>query len=251
MSARIGVPPCFFHPDPTRPIFKGKRLLYFEESLLKWAKLEGAELILLPTLEGSSSTEKQAKSIDGLLLQGGSDVSPESYGETPIQKEWSGDFYRDQIEIALIKECLKQKKPILAVCRGLQILNVALGGTLIQDIQTQNPSAFPHKIWERYDKNFHEILFEPGRLSKIYGKIQNAKVNSIHHQAISKLGAGLLIEARSSSDQIIEAVSLPEEDFVFGIQWHPEFQSKNDSDLLDPKPLLREFLKAAKDVAHH
>src|SRR5260221_11341194 len=124
---KIGISACFFHPDPLRPIFKGKTLLYLEQSLSHWIMSEGAQPWLIPTPAPGSQVSLGGliEGLDGLVLQGGSDVSPQSYGETPLKPEWSGDFVRDQYEIALVKEFRLQAKPVLGICLAAQLLNVA------------------------------------------------------------------------------------------------------------------------------
>jgi putative glutamine amidotransferase len=245
---RIGLSSCFFHSDPKRPIFKGKTLLYLEQSLSHWVMREGALAFMIPAppKEGGLRLRDWAEDLDGLVLQGGSDVSPESYGEKAIKPEWQGDFVRDQYEIELFREFHRLAKPVLGVCRGAQLLNVAHGGTLIQDIGTQVPGARVHRDWEIYDQNFHNIVIErESELGQLYPDQRLGKVNSIHHQAIKDLGQGLSVEARSETDGIIEAIRGTEGAWVYAVQWHPEFQDPADSSLLDCRPILQRFLKEA------
>ena len=249
---RIGISACFFPADPQRAVFKGKTLLYVVQPMSDWLQSEGVLTYLIPTLppNGAIKIQDVVKDLDGLVLEGGSDVSPKSYGEIPLKPEWSGDLARDEYEMALIREFRAQKKPVLGICRGLQILNVALGGTLYQDIQTQVqvPGALNHRNWDIYDQNFHDIEFEPGSyLAGIYDGVKKATVNSVHHQAIKDLAPGLKIDARSSADGIIEAIHMPGEDYLVAVQWHPEFQSSADSRLLlATPPLLKDFLAKVK-----
>jgi putative glutamine amidotransferase len=245
---RIGCSACFFHADPTRPIFKGKTLLYLEQSLAHWVMSEGALAYLMPALLPDSGVrlKEMVADLDGLVLQGGSDVAPQTYGEMPLRSEWSGDAVRDRYEIDLVEECLRQRKPILGICRGAQLLNVALGGTLYQDIQAQVPGARVHRNWQVYDQLFHEIRIQEGSLlRKLYPGKQLALVNSVHHQGLKALGRGLEVEAAAAEDGVIEAVRLQGEVFAFACQWHPEFQDPADQSLLDCKPILKEFLEAA------
>lgn len=249
---RIGISACFFHADPKRPIFKGKTLLYIEESLARWAQSQGAIVYMIPSTATSHAIQPQdyASDLDGLILHGGSDVSPKSYGEEPLKPEWAGDYVRDQYEIALLREFMTFGKPVMGICRGAQLLNVALGGTLIQDIPTQIPSAGDHRNWEIYDQNFHEIAIEPGsKLSKIYQGSPVRRVNSIHHQALGRLGKDLRVEARSVGDDLVEAIRLDPRvclGEVFAVQWHPEFHDTQDRTLLDSGPLMNYFLDSVK-----
>jgi putative glutamine amidotransferase len=243
---RIGLSACFFHADPKRNLFKGKTLLYAEESMLQWLMAGGAIPILLPRVTGPLSMSDLIEGIDGLVLQGGADMSPRHYGEEPLRPEWEGDHARDVYEIDLIRLCLAADKPVLGVCRGAQVLNVALGGTLYQDIETLHPGARVHRNWDIYDEHAHEISFERGSLLERWyaGLSGPPRVNSVHHQGLKTLGAGLAIEARSMPDGVIEAVRYegPNGAFAYGVQWHPEFIKAGTTDLLDPQVLLRAFL---------
>lgn len=250
MSARprIGISACFFHADPQRAIFKGKTLQYLEQSLAHWVMSQGAIAYMIPAPAGDAEVgfADLVDGLDGLVLQGGSDVSPKSYRETAIKPEWNGDFIRDQYEIALFEEFTRQGKPVLGVCRGAQLLNVAFGGTLYQDIETQVLGARNHRNWEIYDQNFHAIQIEPkSGLANLYPGVISARVNSVHHQAIKDVGKGLVVEARSE-DGVIEAIRAEGLPYVFAVQWHPEFQDPADRSLFDSRPILNEFLSHAR-----
>ena len=238
---RIGISACFFHSDPKRPIFKGKTLQYLEQSMAHWVISEGVIAYMIPMPPACVSMRDWVLDLDGLVLQGGSDVSPKSYGQKALKPEWEGDYIRDQYEMELFHEFHAQKKPVLGICRGAQLINVACGGTVHQDIATHVPGSLTHRDWEIYDQNFHEINID----SKIFPGVKVAKVNSIHHQGIEKLGKNLVVEATSEKDAIIEAVRGTEGSFVYAVQWHPEFQDPKDKSLLDCKPLLKAFLKEA------
>ena len=196
MSPRlqIGISACFFHADPARPIFTGKTLQYLEQSMAHWVMSTGALAVMIPcpageTRRGDATLDDYARWLGGLVLQGGSDVWPGSYGETPLDPRWTGDWLRDEYELALLQAFTREGKPVLGVCRGLQLLNVAYGGTLYQDIATQRPEALRHRDPGLYDRNFHEIELLPGsRLAALYPGLVTARVNSVHHQAIKDLG---------------------------------------------------------------
>jgi len=251
MSTRplaIGVSAGFFYRDPQRPLFKDKTLVFFEESLTHWLAEHGAFAVLIPTLpeRGTLTLNDWVAQLDGMLLAGGTDVAPENYGESPIRPEWAGDPFRDQYESNLIREFRRQKKPILGICRGLQILNVALGGSMYQDIATQVPETLSHRVWEIYDRNFHEITFTEGsRLREIFPTRTGGKIISVHHQAVKRVAPGLRVEALGT-DGIIESVRNVDGSFAVGYQWHPEFQDAGDSTLLPGTPLLNEFLTEAR-----
>lgn len=242
---RIGFSACFFHPDPTRPIFRGKTLLYLEQSMANWMMQHGAIPFLIPTPAGKINHQDILEHLDGLVLQGGTDLSPDSYQETPLKPEWSGDPIRDDYELKLIRQSINMDKPVLGICRGLQLVNVAFGGALYQDIATQNPNAQTHRDADRYDQLNHLISFQPDSLlAKWYDNNKcEPRVNSVHHQGIKRLGQGLKVEAVSVPDQLIEAISYDSPDrFIFAVQWHPEFHSNSKQPLLDPAPILEYFL---------
>jgi putative glutamine amidotransferase len=138
---KIGISACFFHPDPQRAVFKGKTLQYVEQEMAHWVMQKDAMALMIPSPEGDSrrpgsrvSVGDYARELDGLVLMGGSDVSPESYGEKPLKPEWTGDRIRDDYEIALLRSFIAAGRPVLGVCRGAQVINVGQGGTLYQDI---------------------------------------------------------------------------------------------------------------------
>jgi putative glutamine amidotransferase len=132
------------------------------------------------------------------------------------------------------------------VCRGAQVINVALGGTLYQDLATQRPDALDHRHWAIYEQNCHAVSFVPGTpLARLYPGKNVVKTNSIHHQAVKDLGRELVIEARSEPDRMVEAVRWTGPSYVFGVQWHPEFHDPSDRSLLDDTPILDDFLRHA------
>jgi putative glutamine amidotransferase len=251
---RIGISSCFFHPDAERQIFKGKTLLYLEQSMAWWVQAGGALAYLVPTAKPDAeiTPADYARDLDGLLLHGGSDVCPRTYGEAPLRPEWEGDEVRDRYEIELVRAFLADAKPVLGICRGHQILNVAFGGTLWQDQREQGATERVHRSQELYDHNLHGIDIMPGTgLADLYPGQATAVVNSIHHQAVKDVGDGLVVEARSSDDGIVEAVRLADDvaegRYVVGVQWHPEFfEGVDDGTMLDNGPLLAEFLDAAR-----
>lgn len=242
---RLGVSPCFFHADPQRAVFKGKTLLYLEESMAHWLETGEALVYMLPSTRRTDGLKDLLQQMDGLVLQGGSDIAPGTYGETPLKPEWGGDAVRDAYEIALIRIAMELNKPVLGVCRGAQIINVALGGTMYQDIQTQQREAGVHRDWNVYDQLFHDIRFVPNSgLAQLYPGHTGGRVNTVHHQALKKLGRGLRVEAHSSEDGIIEAVRAEGPAYVFGVQWHPEFMDPKAPNLLASQPILNDFLRA-------
>lgn len=248
---QIGISASFSLPDPARPIFTGKTLQYLEQSMAQWVMSTGALAVMIPspageTRRGDATLDDYARWLGGLVLQGGSDVWPGSYGETPLDDRWTGDRIRDEYELALVRAFTRAGKPVLGVCRGLQLLNVAYGGTLYQDIATQRPEALRHRDAALYDRNVHEVELLPGsRLAALYPGVVTARVNSVHHQAIKDLAPGLVAEARSPRDGLIEAVRRPGDGFVAAVQWHPEY-TRAELGTLDDAPILRDFLDAVR-----
>jgi putative glutamine amidotransferase len=249
---RIGLSPRILHHPPAELGFRNKTLQYLEQTIAHWIMRHHALAFMLPSIEidniecSSVCVSDYVAEIDGLVLQGGADVSPISYGETPSRPEWSGDRVRDLYEIDLFRECVVQGKPVLGLCRGLQLINVALGGSLHQDIATDHPAAIPHVDPLLYDRHRHAIRIEMGsRLAHLYGGKLEHLVSSIHHQAIKQLGRDLVIEAVSADDGIIEAIRMRGECYVTGFQWHPEFHA-DIIGLLDSSPILDDFLAAAR-----
>jgi putative glutamine amidotransferase len=254
---KIGLSACFFHPDAKRDLFKGKTLQYSEQSILHWVMSQEARgrpaaiAVMIPSPDGDTRRGKVsaadfARELDGLVLQGGADVCPASYDEAPLRPEWNGDRVRDLYEIDLMRAFMAADKPVLGICRGAQLINVAFGGTLFQDVRTQNPQALEHRNWALYDRHFHAMRVEPDSgLSRWFEPGIEYRVNSVHHQAVKDVGAGLAVEARSIPDGMVEAIRHTGKAWVLGLQWHPEFQDPADTGLIDNSPILREFLKQA------
>ena len=231
---RIGVSPRLLHPQPgARGVFT-KMLHYVEDGIARWLQSREALLFVLPL---SDRAADYAGALDGLVLQGGADISPLAYGEQPLKPEWAGDALRDGYEIELVRAFTAAQKPVLGICRGAQLINVALGGTLHQDI--------PAHRSDEYDQHAHEVRLEPGSgLARLYGETGPRRVVSIHHQAIKRLAPGLVVEARAE-DGVIEAVRGTGASYVCAVQWHPEFHGGRHG-FLDGGPLLDEFLRAAR-----
>ena len=179
--------------------------------------------------------------VDGLLLTGGNDVAPVLYGETKETFCGENDPRRDRMEARLIELALQADKPVFGICRGLQILNVVLGGTLYQDLKTQTGTEITHSMDKPYDRTVHEVNILPDTpLAALYGPGTLA-VNSRHHQGIKGLAPALRAQA-VASDGLIEAVYLPEYRFVQAVQWHPEHRWQ----AAESQSLLRSFVDACR-----
>jgi putative glutamine amidotransferase len=161
--------------------------------------------------------------LDGLILTGGGDIEPERFGESRHVAVDDVSPARDDLEIGLTQRALHDDVPLFAICRGIQVLNVALGGTLVQDIPSEWPNALVHSQTAPRHEPTHavKVMGEGTRLGRVLGTLE-VDVNSMHHQAIKRLGEGLR-EVAWAPDGIVEGVEMPGEDrFVLGVQWHPE-----------------------------
>ena len=251
---KIGVSARLLYPDARRPFLPTKSVQYLEQSVANWIMSGEVLAFMIPEMSLSSPHFPKAlrikhyvDALDGLLLQGGADMSPKSYGEAPINPIWAGDEVRDAYEIELFHEFVSQGKPVFGICRGHQVINVALGGSLYQDIDTQCPGKSCHRDDVKYDQTFHEMrILQNTWLSRLYPQVQVARINTIHHQAIKALGEGLVVEAMSEPDGMVEAIRWEGHSFVVGVQWHPEFMDPGDKALLDGRPLLKAFLAACE-----
>jgi putative glutamine amidotransferase len=160
--------------------------------------------------------------LDGLVLSGGGDLDPAHYGAAPHATLGSVSPRRDTFELALAREALLRDLPLLAICRGQQLLNVARGGTLLRDIPSELRGATEHDSRGPRSRCLHEVQLLPDtRLRAILGR-DTLAVNSFHHQAVDRLGDGMVIAARCPADGVVEAVEMPSYRFVVGVQWHPE-----------------------------
>jgi gamma-glutamyl-gamma-aminobutyrate hydrolase PuuD len=252
----IGVSARIFHPEAGAKGLRSKNLQYLEESIAQWVMSRDVLVFMIPTVNtdgllhpSNIRLRDYARHLDGLVLQGGADVSPQSYAETPTRPEWSGDRARDMYELELLHEFVEAGKPVLGICRGCQLINVAFGGSLYQDIASDVPDAMAH-VHDDYDRHRHEIVFPEGaslgRMLKM--RSGQALVNSIHHQAVKSLGRDMTVEARSVPDGMVEAIRYTKAPFVMGLQWHPEFHRAGGVELLDCTPILDNFLRVARET---
>lgn len=182
--------------------------------------------VILPT--GIDNDVKQLSTmLDGLLLTGGGDINPMIFGEEPHKHLEEVSPSRDSIEIAIFREMLKLNKPILGICRGLQIINIALGGNMYQDIYSQRdvPLLQHSQKAHRYHQS-HFVQVKKGSLLESISNTEQIKVNSYHHQAVKDVPLPLIISG-VASDGTIEAIESTEHPFVLGVQWHPEGLAEN------------------------
>lgn len=224
-----------------------KDLLGAERNLVDLvAERGGLPLILAhPSSFGRAALRRLASrmvdSIEALLLQGGGDLAPQWYGAGAAAGA-AGDLARDEFELALLEAALVAGKPVLGICRGCQLLNVAHGGSLFRDLQTERAQGISHSDRQRYDDYSHGVRLAPaGVLAACYGRDQG-QVTSAHSQGIAALAGGLCAEAWCSEDGLIEALR-SDSGWAVGVQWHPELQRDKPA-LLPPAPLFDAFLAA-------
>jgi putative glutamine amidotransferase len=223
----IGIP-CFamVRADTGRPIYASN------QAYARAVAHAGGIPVLIPSLADLPDASAIAGWMDGLLLAGGSDLDPSLYGEAPVPESSASDPERDRLELALVRLALDQDLPIFGVCRGLQVLNVARGGSLYQHVPAERPSNIDHEQAGQPKRTHiaHGISVEPGsRLASILGdELTVTGVNSFHHQAAKRLGEGLKVTA-VAEDGIIEAVEMADSPFVLAVQYHPEELVVSDS----------------------
>jgi putative glutamine amidotransferase len=198
-------------------------------------------------LEVTESPRKVLTEIDGLLLTGGGDIDPVFYREERHPSTDDAEPGRDEFEIDLARRAIAVDLPTLAICRGVQVLNVAAGGTLVQDIPSTIASELRHSIEQPKDEVAHEVRVAPeSRLAWALGPVVEVsgtcRVNSRHHQSVGRLG-DRLVSSATATDGVIEAIEKPESRFCVGVQWHPENFWRTG----EFSPLFGAFVEAARE----
>jgi putative glutamine amidotransferase len=195
---------------------------YVNSAYLHAVQHAGGVPVPLPPQLSAASLRQIGAELQGLLLTGGGDVDPALFGQAPHPTLYDVAPSRDTLETSVLNLALGRGVPVLAVCRGIQVLNVALGGTLYQDVAAEPGTEIPHSQKEPRDQPTHKVKVTPGsRLAETLG-IDEIEVNSMHHQAIHRLGRGLTAVAWAP-DQLVEGAEIDDPArFVLGVQWHPE-----------------------------
>jgi putative glutamine amidotransferase len=185
-------------------------------------KAGGLALMVAAEPELVRNPDQLLQRIDGLIVSGGVDVDPAFYGADPHPETKGCTPERDEFEIALIRRAAELDMPVLGVCRGMQVLNIAFGGTLIQHL----PETFGHEDHRRVPGNFdeadHDVRLTPDSLAAAAAGELLHTTKSHHHQGVDEVGAGLIVTGTSAVDDLVEAIELPDRRFVLGVQWHPE-----------------------------
>ena len=199
------------------------------EDYVRSVEQSGAVPVVLPPVSPEDVSALLDR-LDGVLLSGGVDVDPDLYGKPPHPKLGRVNRRRDDFELALTREARRRDVPILAICRGHQVLNVAAGGTLVQDIPSLLEGGMKHDGPGPRWRRAHRVeVTAPSRLREILGQ-DALSVNSIHHQGVDRVGGDLVVSARCPEDGVIEGLEMPGRRFVVAVQWHPEsFWNRPDS----------------------
>jgi len=202
-----------------RRLVDGRERVTLNTTYVRALESAGLVPLALPTMLAADRAGAALAAVRGLVLTGGEDVAPDRYGAAPHPRLGAVDPVRDAAEVALITAARARRLPILAICRGIQILNVALGGTLYQDLESERPSSVPHSD----EALRHTVRVEAGSLLERTLGTRLATVNSRHHQAIRDLAPGLKAVAWAD-DGVIEGAepANPNEAWIIAVQWHPE-----------------------------
>lgn len=222
----VGIPSYGSEKDPDDATLFTFRMT---QTYIQRLEAAGAAPFIIPLLQREPALRAIYETLDGLLLAGGGDVAPSFFGESPHPELESVNRDRDRVELTLLRWAFEDRLPILAICRGIQVLNVGAGGTLYQDIEDQIPDAGDHRHPKPkpYDYRAHEVAIEPdSRLSELMGGCKT-HVNSLHHQAVKDVAPGFRVTARAG-DQVIEGIELVDDHFAVGVQWHPELLAAED-----------------------
>lgn len=194
---------------------------FVSDAYIQAIKSCGGLPIVLPMVKSRIIIQEYVSLCDGFLFCGGADITPLLFGKEPTEGIGKTDIALDLFQIRLMKTILEAEKPVLAVCRGMQVLNVACGGTIYQDLQHVDFETINHMQTSVSRKDIsHRVNFAPKtRLQKLLGDF--AFTNSFHHQAIDQLGSRLIVSG-TTGDGIIESIEMPSHPYVVGVQWHPE-----------------------------
>jgi len=221
----------------------GLHLYSISQTYVRAVELGGGAPVVVPPHLEETRLRAIFDHLDGLLLSGGGDIHPSFFGEEDSGLLWFVDERRDRAELALARWALAEGLPMLAICRGNQVLNVVAGGTLIQDISTQLPGALSHSTIAGRPRSFvaHTVeVTANSRLAALVGAGELG-VNSAHHQAAKDVGAGLIVTARAP-DGIIEGLESPDHPFCVGVQWHPEAMTAS-------QPVMRRLFAGLVEAA--
>ena len=219
----------------------GEPLFILQERYARAVEAAGGVPLVLPVVPAYASLRAMIENLDGLVVSGGNfDIHPKFYGEKPIPALGAIKEQRTAFELGLIALALRRDMPLLGICGGAQAINVALGGSLYQDIDAQVPGHLEHQNSAMKDRGGHEVAIgEKTKLRRIVGK-PRLTVNTTHHQAVKALGKPLVVNA-TADDGLIEGIESAAHRFVLGVQWHPEFLVHRDA---AQRKIFTAFVKA-------
>lgn len=222
----------------------GTERIYLSRDYVDSIEKAGGIPFILPILTASQLIPEWVASVDGILFSGGEDINPLYFGEEPDPLLGEIHDPRDRFELLLFQEAVKQKKPIFGICRGAQLIAVAMGGSLWQELSRSAENCLKHSQQaDRHVATHHIDILAGSRLDAIFGK--KAKVNSYHHQSVKEAGGNGIITA-TAADGIIEAIDWSTHDhYCHAVQWHPEGMTRSDDKMLG---LFREFVEACKSI---
>ncbi len=226
MKSKIGIVICGLEDDKQ----------YVTDAYVQAIKSCSAIPLILPLVKSKRLIEAYASLCDGFLFCGGGDITPLLFGAEPAYGIGTTDITLDLYQIRLMKTVIASKKPTLAICRGMQILNIACGGTVIQDLSSLEFPTINHMQTSLTRRDIsHKVLFTEGsKLNRLLGDF--AFTNSFHHQAVECIGSGLVVSGKTADD-IIEAIEMPSHPFLIGVQWHPEC-------MLESAPAMKQLFHA-------
>ncbi len=239
----------------TTPMYSGENyrlpLVSLSSPYIRAVENPGGVAVLVTPAHKRESIGRLLDIVQGVMLSGGEDVDPARYGQLPHPELGSVSRARDEMEFAVLEGALARELPVLAVCRGIQVLNVAFGGTLFQDLPSLRPGELVHQQDAGINDRWHEANVETNsRLGKIFGT-EELFINSFHHQGVDELGRGL-VATTWAEDGLIEGVEATGHPWVLGVQWHPErgeAESAEGDQRQPDRRLFYAFIEAAREFA--
>lgn len=241
----IGISARMLNVAPSELQMGPRPVQYLEPSVAKAMARNNAIPVLVPAESGD--LRLYAQELDGLLLQGGIDICPETYGVKAERTDHPGSRVRDEYELDLLHAFVELQKPVFGICRGMQLINVYYGGTLHEDIRSSIGDSEIHLCHERREELHHEVRIQPGSYFEFIFGPGIKKVNSLHHQSVNQLGQNLIVEAKSLRDDVVEALRLnSDSNYVVGVQWHPELMQNKSEFFIDSDILFIDFIKSVE-----
>jgi len=241
MKPIIGIAAERESTSPDQPGFKFQGML---TAYIEAIREAGGLPVLIPLTLAEDDLDELPARLNGILIPGGGDIDPAAYQAAPHPQTKNIDADRDRLELGLTRQAVKQGRPFFGICRGLQVFNVALGGTLYQDLPSEHPGPIIHSYpWREFppDRIAHTVkVEEESLLARCLSEGPLIEVNSSHHRAVKDLAPGLEITARAS-DGVVEAIELPTHPFALAVQWHPEHLPQPEM-----RRLFERFIAAAK-----